>query len=80
MSRDLDSHFGEREQAAVEEWLRQSFAILSLLGIHSLVYRIEVHARLLILRKKSYLHWLILVCKFIDFEKKFPPAHLFGSH
>ena len=30
MSRDLDSHFGEREQAAVEEWLRQSFAILSL--------------------------------------------------
>jgi hypothetical protein len=33
MSRDLDSHFGEREQAAVEEWLRQSFAILSLLYI-----------------------------------------------
>ena len=34
MSRDLDSHFGEREQAAVEEWLRQSFAIMSLLYVH----------------------------------------------
>ena len=34
-------------------------------------------ARLLILRKKSPLHGLILVCTFIDFEKKFPPARLF---
>ena len=39
--------------------------------------RIDVHARLLILRKKSPLHSLILVCTFIDFEKKFPPARLF---
>ena len=37
MSRDLDSHFGEREQAAVEEWLRQSFAILSLLYIKNAI-------------------------------------------
>ena len=44
---------------------------------HTLVYRIDVHARLLILRKKSPLHGLILVCTFIDFEKKFPPARLF---
>ena len=32
---------------------------------------------LLILRKNSPLHGLILVCTFIDFEKKFPPARLF---
>ena len=43
----------------------------------TLVYRIDVHARLLILRKNSPLHGLILVCTFIDFEKKFPPARLF---
>ena len=43
----------------------------------SLVYRIEVHARLLILRKKSTLQSLILVCTFIDFEKTFPPARIF---
>ena len=43
----------------------------------TLVYRIDVHARLLILRKKSPLHGLILVCTFIDFEKKLPPARLF---
>ena len=42
----------------------------------TLVYRIDVHARLLILREKSPLHGLILVCTFIDFEKKFPPARL----
>ena len=39
--------------------------------------RIDVHARLLILRKKSPLHDLIWVCTFIDFGKKFPPARLF---
>ena len=43
----------------------------------TLVYRIDVHARLLILRKKSPLHGLILVCTFIAFEKKVPPARLF---
>ena len=43
----------------------------------TLVYRIDVHARLLILRKNSPLHGLILVCTFIDFEKIFPPARLF---
>ena len=43
----------------------------------TLVYRIVVHARLLILRKKSTLHGLIWVCTFIDFEKTFPPARLF---
>ena len=41
------------------------------------MYRIEVHARLLILRKNSPLHGLILVCTFIDFETIFPPARLF---
>ena len=46
-------------------------------GLSTLVYRIDVHARLLILRKKIPLHGLILVCTFIDFEKKFPPARLF---
>ena len=45
--------------------------------IYTLVYRIDVHARLLILRKKSPLYGLILVCTFIDFQKKFPPARLF---
>ena len=45
----------------------------------TLVYPIEVHARLLILRKKSTLHGLILVCTFIDFEKTFPPARLLVS-
>ena len=48
--------------------------------IHTLVYRIDVHARLLILRKNSPLHGLILVCTFIDFEKIFPPARLFILH
>ena len=43
----------------------------------TLVYRIDVHARLLILRKKFPLYGLILVCTFIDFEEKFPPARLF---
>ena len=43
----------------------------------TLVYRIDVHARLLILRKKSTLYGLILDCTFIDFEEKFPPARLF---
>ena len=43
----------------------------------TLVYRIDVHARLLILRKKSPLYGLISVCTFIYFEKKFPPARLF---
>ena len=38
----------------------------------TLVYRIDVHARLLILRKNSPLHGLILVCTFIDFEEIFP--------
>ena len=47
---------------------------------YTLVCRIEAHARLLILRKKSPLHGLISVCTFIDFEKKFPPTCLFGSH
>ena len=46
-------------------------------GYGTLVYRIDVHARLLILRKNSPLHGLILVCTFIDFEKKFFPARLF---
>ena len=35
------------------------------------------NAHLLILRKNSPLHGLILVCTFIDFEKNFPPARLF---
>ena len=43
----------------------------------TLVYRIDVHARLLILRKKSTLYGLILVCTFINFEKTFLPARLF---
>jgi hypothetical protein len=42
-----------------------------------LEYRIDVQAHLLILSKKSPLHGLILVCTFIDFEKKNPPARLF---
>ena len=53
---------------------------LSLRKQSTLVYQIEVHARLLILRKKSPLHGLILACTFIDFKKKFPTARLFGSH
>ena len=43
----------------------------------TLVYRIEVHARLLILNKKFPLHGLILVCTFINFEKFYPPARIF---
>ena len=52
-----------------------SFIIID--DYRTLVYRIDVHARLLILRKKSPLHGLILVCTFIVFEKKFPSARLF---
>ena len=41
--------------------------------------RIDVHARLLILRKNSTLHGLIWVCTFIVFEKeKNPTARLFS--
>ena len=40
--------------------------------IGTLVYQIDVHARLLILRKKFSLHGLILVCMIIVFEKKIP--------
>jgi hypothetical protein len=49
----------------------------SLLSICPLVYQIDVLVRLLILRKNPPLHGLILVCMFIDFEKKIPPARLF---
>ena len=52
---------------------RKQFNILTC----TLVYRIDVHARLLILREKSPLHGLILVCTIIDFEIKVPPARLF---
>ena len=45
--------------------------------ISTLVCRIDVHARLLILRKKFPLHGLIWPCTFIVFEKKNPPARLF---
>ena len=41
----------------------------------TLIYRIEVHARLLILIRNSPLHGLILVCTFINFEEFQPPAH-----
>ena len=46
----------------------------------TLVCQIDVHARLLILRKNFPLHGLIWVGTFIDFEKKIPPARLFGSN
>ena len=53
------------------------WSFIQILFSCTLVCRIDVHARLLILRKKSPLYGLILVCTFIDFEKKFPPARLF---
>ena len=37
----------------------------------TLVYWIEVQARLLILKRESHLHGLILVCAFINFEEIF---------
>ena len=49
-----------------------------LLVLLTIVYRIDVHARLLILRKNSPQHGLILVCTFILFEKKNPPVRLFS--
>ena len=54
-----------------------TFSIRKHHHISTLVCRIDVHACLLTLRKNSPLHCLILVCTFIDFEKKFPPARLF---
>ena len=45
---------------------------LTIKRLPTLVSRIDVHARLLILRKNSPLHGLILVCTFIVFEKKIP--------
>ena len=39
---------------------------------HTLVYRIEVHARLLILKMNSHLHGHILVCMSINFKEIFP--------
>ena len=52
-------------------------SFVQIMNSTTLVYRIDLHARLLILRKKSPLHGLILVCTIIDFEEKFPPARLF---
>ena len=46
----------------------------------TLVYQIEVHVHLLILRKNFPLHDLVLVCSLIDFEKKITPVHLLESH
>ena len=46
--------------------------------LSTLVYRIDVHARLLILRKKFPLHGLIWPCTFIVFEKKIP-LHVYFS-
>ena len=50
---------------------------ISQLRSSTLVYRIDVHARLLTLRKNFPLHGLILVCTFIDFEKTLPPVRIF---
>ena len=50
---------------------------LAVILTDTLVCRIDVHARLLILRKKFPLHGLIWPCTFIVFEKKNPPARLF---
>ena len=49
-------------------------------GLCTLVCRIDVHERLLILSKKFPLHGLIWVCTFIDSEKKIPPTRLFRSN
>ena len=46
--------------------------------LSTLVCRIDVHARLLILRKKFPLHGLIWPCTFIVFEKKIP-LHVYFS-
>ena len=46
-------------------------------SISTLVCQIDVHARLLILKKKSPLHGLIWVCTFNVFLGTFPPARLF---
>ena len=53
---------------------QRTLSVFSSFGIiiDTLVCRIDVHARLLILRKNSSLHGLILVCAFIVFEKKIP--------
>ena len=40
--------------------------------VATLVYRIEVHAHLLILKINSHLHGLILVCTSINFKEIFP--------
>ena len=62
---------------AITDWIANLSYKYSYQLCNTLVYRIDVHARLLILRKNSPLHGLILVCTFIDFEKIFPPARLF---
>ena len=46
----------------------------------TLVYRIDVHARLLILRKKSLLYDLILVCTFINSEEQYPQVRNSTTH
>ena len=44
-----------------------------------LVYQIEVHVRLLILKINSHLHSLILVCTYIIFEE-ITPLHIHINH
>ena len=72
------------ESSSCSIWLKFLDAITDTvvhkLRLPTLVCRIDVHARLLILRKNFPLHGLIWVCTFIDFEKNFPLACLFGSH
>ena len=80
------SHFGEKKKEKI--WLDQDLnprsvdqkLIMLTITRSTLVCRIDVHARLLILSKNSPLHGLIWVCTFIDSEKKIPPARLFGSN
>ena len=80
--------FGQRQQLLLGiQRAMLTIKVLYTLGLflsfnqaNTLVYRIDVHARLLILRKNFPLHGLILVCTFIDFEKKFPPARLFHPY
>ena len=74
---DKSCDFGCEVLKAWKMYSKVASTNMSCLEAHTLLYLIDVHARLLILIKNSPLHGLIWVCTFIDSEKKIPPACLF---
>ena len=66
-----------REPTSQKLQLQTFIDLLPTTYLLTLVCRIDVLARLLILRKNSPFHGFIQICMFIDFEKKKSPIHVY---